>query len=124
MRRSLRSFRLESCGQDLAEYALLVSFLAVVVVIGLLSFGASITHSYNTEASRLADAVAGGAGSGGGGNQGGGNDSGTGTGAGSADGGGGGGGGAGSGGGSGGGAGDQGGGNTDPPGGAIGDQQP
>jgi Flp pilus assembly pilin Flp len=123
MRRSLRSFRLESCGQDLAEYALLVSFLAVVVVIGLLSFGVSLTHSYNAEASRLTDAVAGGTGSGGGGNQSGGADSGTGTGGGAGvGGGGGGGGGAGSGGGSGSGGGGQGG-NTDPPGGAIGDDQ-
>jgi len=123
MRQSFRSFRSQSCGQDLAEYALLVSFLALFIVCGLLSLGVSINDFYNTEASRLVDAIGGGGGGGGGGNPGGGNDPGTGTGGGSAGGGGGSGGGADSGNGSGSG-GDQGGGSTDPPGGAIGDNPP
>jgi Flp pilus assembly pilin Flp len=123
MRRWLRSFLRQTCAADLTEYALLVAFLAIAVIVSLNSLGLTINHSYEAQASRLIDAMSAGNGAGSGGGESGSGSPGTGAGGTNP---GGGGGGAGSGGGPGGGGGtNPGGGDAHTPGGTIGsDPQP
>jgi Flp pilus assembly pilin Flp len=122
MRRWLRSFLRQTCAADLTEYALLVAFLAIAIIVGLHSLGLTINYTYETQASRLTDAMSGAAGTGSGGGQGGSGSPGTGAGGSNP---GGGGSGAGSGDGPGGGGGsDPGGGDTGTSGGTIDGQQP
>jgi Flp pilus assembly pilin Flp len=122
MRRWLRSFLQQTYAADLTEYALLVAFLAIAIIVGLNSLGLTIDHLYEAQASRLIDAMSAGNGAGSGGGQGGSGSPGTGGGGSNP----GGGGGAGSPGGpGGGGGGDSGGGQADTPGGTIdGNPQP
>jgi Flp pilus assembly pilin Flp len=120
MRRWLRSFLRQTCAADLTEYALLVAFLAIAIIVGLNSIGLTINHTYEAQASRLTDAMSAGTGAGSGGGASGGGSPGTGAGGGTP---GGGGSGAGSGGGAAGGGGSgsgPGGGDTGTSGGTIG----
>lgn len=114
MRQWFRSFRHDDGGDDMTEYALLLSFIAVMVAIALLSLGTSINQSLSSAGSRIVGATAGG-GSAGGGSPGGGTDSGAGSSSG-------GGGGGSASGGTGGDSG-QSGGTEDPDGGAVGNDQ-
>jgi Flp pilus assembly pilin Flp len=47
MSRMLRGFVTEETGQDLIEYALLTSFLAIVSIVGLKLLGAEIKKSFS-----------------------------------------------------------------------------
>ena len=117
MRRWLRSFLRQTCAADLTEYALLLAFLAIAIIISLHSLSVTINHSYEAQASRMIDATSGRDGAGSGGGESGSGSPGTGGGGSNP---GGGGGGAGSGGGPGGGGGsDPGGDDADTPGGTI-----
>ena len=57
MREVLVRFVRDDEGQDLVEYALLITFIALACIIGLQNLGTAINHTYNSISSSLSGVV-------------------------------------------------------------------
>ncbi|HWR37110.1 MAG TPA: Flp family type IVb pilin [Clostridia bacterium] len=57
MARNIRKVLLDDHGQDLAEYAMLIGLIALLVVVGVVGFGGQLAAGYTSMAGRLSAAL-------------------------------------------------------------------
>lgn len=67
MARQLSTFWTDESGQDMAEYAILLALIAIVVILAINTLAPAIGNSFNNTSSAIANSGAGSGGGGGGG---------------------------------------------------------
>ena len=58
--KSLRGFIVDEQGQDLVEYAMLMTFIALVCILGLQNLGTAVNRTYNSVSTSLTTSLGGG----------------------------------------------------------------